>query len=71
MTTHIGLGHAAVITSVRFSADGRYIISASAAGTIFVWKVPQDETVPETPGKIVDLATKLIPKEEHIKGLKN
>lgn len=69
MTTHIGLGHAAVITSVRFSSDGRYIISASAAGTIFVWKVPEDETLPETPSENVDLATKqLVPKEEHIKG---
>lgn len=65
MTTHIGLGHAAVITSVRFSADGRYVISASAAGTIFVWKVP-DETL----DKIDDLATKEpVTKDEHITGI--
>ncbi|XP_050310647.1 cilia- and flagella-associated protein 52 [Anthonomus grandis grandis] len=43
VTTHIGLGHEAVITSVHFSANGKYIISGSAAGTIFIWECPQDE----------------------------
>lgn len=43
MTTHIGLGHSAVITSVHFSADGKYIISGNAAGTIFVYDCPINE----------------------------
>ncbi|CAG9771369.1 unnamed protein product [Ceutorhynchus assimilis] len=49
MTTHIGMGHSAAVTSVRFSADGKHVISGSAAGTIFVWKVPntEGEAVPE------------------------
>ncbi|KAF7267221.1 hypothetical protein GWI33_019550 [Rhynchophorus ferrugineus] len=43
LTTHIGVGHAAVITSVHFSADGRYIISACASGSIFVWECPKKD----------------------------
>lgn len=39
-TTHIGLGHSAIISAVRFSPDGKYIVSASASGSIFLWKNP-------------------------------
>ena len=41
ITTHIGLGHSAVITSVCFSPDGKKIVSASASGSIFIWKIPE------------------------------
>lgn len=40
ITTHIGVGHSAVITGIRFSPDGKYIVSTSAAGSVFMWKVP-------------------------------
>ncbi|PNF16695.1 Cilia- and flagella-associated protein 52 [Cryptotermes secundus] len=38
--THIGTGHASVITAVRFSPDNRHIISGSSDGGIFQWKSP-------------------------------
>lgn len=40
ITTHIGLGHSGVITTVRFSPDGNYIVSASASGSVFIWENP-------------------------------
>lgn len=40
ITTHIGLGHSAVITAVKFSPDGKYIVSASASGSVFIWENP-------------------------------
>ncbi|CAH0723092.1 unnamed protein product, partial [Brenthis ino] len=39
--THAGLGHAGAVTCCRFSPDARFIVSACAAGTIIVWKVPE------------------------------
>ncbi|VEN44167.1 unnamed protein product, partial [Callosobruchus maculatus] len=41
--THIGLGHAAVITAARFSADDKFLVTCDAAGGIFVWECPRDE----------------------------
>ncbi|KAI4470193.1 wd-40 repeat protein [Holotrichia oblita] len=40
VTTHIGLGHSAVVTAVCFSPDGKYVISTSSSGSIFLWHVP-------------------------------
>ncbi|KAF5303922.1 hypothetical protein FQA39_LY01707 [Lamprigera yunnana] len=40
ITTHIGIGHSAVITAIRFSPNRKIIVSASAAGSIFFWKNP-------------------------------
>ncbi|XP_018331120.1 cilia- and flagella-associated protein 52 [Agrilus planipennis] len=40
ITTHIGVGHAAVVTAIRFSPDTKLIVSGSGAGSIFVWKNP-------------------------------
>lgn len=37
-TTHIGMGHAAIITACKFSPDGKYIVSVSADGAIMIWK---------------------------------
>lgn len=39
-TTHVGLGHSAIVSAVRFSPDGKYIVSASASGSIFIWENP-------------------------------
>ncbi|XP_035432869.1 cilia- and flagella-associated protein 52 [Spodoptera frugiperda] len=39
--THMGLGHAGAVTCCRFSPDARYIVSTCAAGSIIVWKVPE------------------------------
>lgn len=47
--THVGLGHAGVVTSVRFSPDLRIIVSASSDGAIFIWKCPVSAELPETP----------------------
>lgn len=38
--THVGTGHAAIITSVKFSPDSNYIVSASADGAVIIWKNP-------------------------------
>ncbi|XP_043464839.1 cilia- and flagella-associated protein 52-like isoform X2 [Leptopilina heterotoma] len=50
--THIGLGHAAIITGIKFSPDGKYIVSVSADGAIIIWKCPSqlhaDEQVAES-----------------------
>ncbi|KAK3931198.1 Cilia- and flagella-associated protein 52 [Frankliniella fusca] len=44
-TTHIGVGHAGIITTVRLSPDSKYLISVSDDGAIFTWKCPfQPET---------------------------
>ncbi|XP_022914302.2 cilia- and flagella-associated protein 52 [Onthophagus taurus] len=60
ITTHVGLGHSAVITAAAFSPDGKYIVSTSASGSIFIWSVPKfvprvflesDENVPDGEGK--------------------
>uniref|UniRef100_A0AAR5QBT5 Cilia- and flagella-associated protein 52 n=2 Tax=Dendroctonus ponderosae TaxID=77166 RepID=A0AAR5QBT5_DENPD len=74
-TTHIGLGHAAVINSVHFSADGKSIISASAAGTIFLWECPESERKqPDKNDMKINTAAIAAedhsnPTEEHIKDL--
>lgn len=39
-TTHVGVGHAAVVTGVKFSPDSKFIISVSADGAIFHWTCP-------------------------------
>lgn len=47
ITTHVGVGHAGVITSVRFSPDKQKIVSASADGAIFIWRCPViDDSMP-------------------------
>ena len=38
--THIGLGHAAIITGIKFSSDTKNIVSVSADGAIMIWKCP-------------------------------
>ncbi|XP_018568693.1 cilia- and flagella-associated protein 52 [Anoplophora glabripennis] len=42
ITTHIGIGHAAVITCTRFSANGKFIVTCDASGGVFVWECPQE-----------------------------
>jgi len=50
--THVGMGHAGIITQARFSPDGRYIVSVSSDGAMFRWKVPYtNEEKPENPKK--------------------
>ncbi|XP_058791457.1 cilia- and flagella-associated protein 52 [Phymastichus coffea] len=39
-TTHVGMGHAAIITAVKFSPDGKNIVTVSADGAIMIWKSP-------------------------------
>ncbi|XP_021193861.2 cilia- and flagella-associated protein 52 [Helicoverpa armigera] len=46
--THMGLGHAGAVTCTRFSPDARYIVSACAAGSIIVWRVPEQYIHKET-----------------------
>lgn len=40
MTTHVGLGHAGIITRGKFSPDARYLVTVSSDGGIFRWKNP-------------------------------
>ena len=39
-TTHVGMGHAAIITACRISPDGKHIVTVSADGAIMIWKTP-------------------------------
>ncbi|XP_012271661.1 cilia- and flagella-associated protein 52 [Orussus abietinus] len=39
-TTHIGLGHAAIITACKFSPDNKHIVTVSADGAIMIWRCP-------------------------------
>lgn len=38
--THVGVGHAGVVTNVKVSPDGRFVVSTSADGGIFLWRFP-------------------------------
>ncbi|XP_033214213.1 cilia- and flagella-associated protein 52 isoform X2 [Belonocnema kinseyi] len=46
--THIGLGHAAIITGIKFSPDAKNIVSVSADGAIMIWKCPFELKMEET-----------------------
>lgn len=75
ITTHVGIGHSAVITAVRFSPDKKIIVSASASGSIFLWKNPYAEkegTTQTSPPKEVEKekTTKVSAgTEEHVTNL--
>lgn len=38
--SHIGLGHAAMITACKISPDGKSIVTVSVDGTIMIWQCP-------------------------------
>ncbi|XP_060855214.1 cilia- and flagella-associated protein 52-like [Metopolophium dirhodum] len=44
--THVGVGHAGVVTNVRVSPDGQYLVSTSVDGGIFLWCFPHDLDTP-------------------------
>ncbi|RZF37372.1 hypothetical protein LSTR_LSTR009723 [Laodelphax striatellus] len=52
LTTHVGVGHAGVITSVRFSPDRKRIVSTSADGAIFIWACPLPRDQPQPAAKV-------------------
>ncbi|KAK8387938.1 hypothetical protein O3P69_020086 [Scylla paramamosain] len=37
-------GHSELVTGLRFTADGRHLITVSGDGCIFVWRMPHDMT---------------------------
>ncbi|XP_011496716.1 PREDICTED: cilia- and flagella-associated protein 52 [Ceratosolen solmsi marchali] len=39
-TSHVGMGHAAIITACKISPDGKNIVTVSADGAIMIWKCP-------------------------------
>lgn len=41
--THVGVGHAGVVTNVKVSPDGRFVVSTSVDGGIFLWRFPHDD----------------------------
>ncbi|KAK2579213.1 hypothetical protein KPH14_008184 [Odynerus spinipes] len=47
--THIGIGHAAIITACKFSPDGANVVTVSADGAIIVWKSPFTTASAKTP----------------------
>ncbi|CAH0546208.1 unnamed protein product [Brassicogethes aeneus] len=65
VTTRIGLGHSAVITSAQFSPNAQYIVTTSAAGSIYVWYAPQQVEEIMEPAK----SAASLPEEENIKDL--
>lgn len=38
-------GHSELVTGLRFSNDGKHLISVSGDGCVFFWKLPHDMTV--------------------------
>lgn len=38
--THVGTGHAAIVTACKFSPDSLHIVTASADGTVIIWNSP-------------------------------
>lgn len=38
-------GHSELVTGLRFTNDGKHLISVSGDGCVFVWKLPHDMTV--------------------------
>ncbi|KAL0278596.1 UNVERIFIED_CONTAM: hypothetical protein PYX00_000371 [Menopon gallinae] len=52
LPTHVGLGHAGIITCARFSPDSRFIVTVSADGGIYRWKNPYMKS--ENPVKEAD-----------------
>lgn len=49
--THVGVGHAGVVTNVKVSPDGRSLVSTSADGGIFLWRFPHASD-PAQPGSM-------------------
>lgn len=82
ITTHIGLGHAAVVTATCFSPDGKSIVTCDAAGCVFVWVCPKSNIPLEKPDEAeqsshrlaspksnVQITNRTASKEEHVKDL--
>ncbi|CAD6241390.1 GSCOCG00002716001-RA-CDS [Cotesia congregata] len=42
--THVGTGHAAVITACRFSSNSMNVVTTSADGAVIIWKNPFDDS---------------------------
>lgn len=43
--THVGVGHAGVVTNVKVSPDGQFVVSTSVDGGIFLWRFPHNADV--------------------------
>lgn len=69
ITTHIGVGHAAVITCTRFSANGKYIVTCDASGGVFVWETPKNKIKEEEQATEVPPPKPQSVKEEDIHDL--
>lgn len=72
ITTHVGVGHAGVITGVRFSPNLRTIVSTSADGAIFIWRCPTMEqpTPPRSAESISSRSTCSL-REAKLKNVEN
>ncbi|KAJ8682769.1 hypothetical protein QAD02_018561 [Eretmocerus hayati] len=73
-TTHVGMGHAAIITACKFSPDGKYIVTVSADGAIMIWKCPFEiksskSTVKSRAGSLSTRSTCSLREEELKKSL--
>ncbi|KAJ8985900.1 hypothetical protein NQ317_010657 [Molorchus minor] len=73
ITTHVGTGHAGVVTCSRFSPDSQMIVTCDASGCIFIWVCPQEpqqeaakEKKEEAPEKV---ASPTEEKQEDVKDL--
>lgn len=43
--THVGVGHAGIVTNVKVSPDCRLVVSTSTNGDIFLWRFPYDADI--------------------------
>lgn len=63
ITTHVGIGHSAVVTAISFSPNNRYIVSTSASGSIFVWHNPMYKQAQEAAPPTTEEDKQLTPRE--------
>ena len=47
-TTHVGMGHAAIVTTCKISPDGRHIVTVSGDGAVMIWKFPFETKTPRS-----------------------
>ncbi|XP_015518674.1 cilia- and flagella-associated protein 52 [Neodiprion lecontei] len=63
-TSHIGVGHAAIITACKFSPDSKRIVTVSADGAIMVWKCPIEPVFEKPPESYRSRSTCSIREDE-------
>ncbi|XP_058832264.1 cilia- and flagella-associated protein 52-like [Topomyia yanbarensis] len=60
----VGIGHASAITSARYSPNGKFLVTGSTDGGIFVWTVPEQYQIKMSPtGQCMDVTDSITKKQ--------